>query len=738
MISRAGLSRRLRYLGATAASVIAFAVPNAASAQALPAAQDTSESVATPEGQVADIVVTARKREESLQNAPLAVSAFTSQDLVERGLNDISDIALFTPGFSQQNIQAGTEQPFIRGQSSTSFERTLQTSSSFVDGNYFSVLGRTVFFGDVERVEVVRGPQAALFGRATFAGAINYVTKAPTRDFQGELRLTGGSYGRFNGHGAVSGPIIPDKLLFRLSANADLFGGQYLNNPTGEPTGVIKHYGITAALRFLPTDNLTIDLKGYRTWYRDTGQVPEYIQGAGTLNCFPNAARVFTYYCGQLQPDPRQVSLNLNQVENGRQYLDQTRAILNVDWRIADWTVTSVSTYARQFSKTFCDCDYSNTAPSAGAFQSDFWTTILNRSTELRIRTPESKPIRLLIGGYYFGEDSNSYRANTTPIVIPYVTVETLAVFGSLEVDLGKHLTLTADGRYQHENQTRSAIPGNPAINVNYDAILPRFIVDWKPRPNLTFYASAAKGAAPGQFNTGTNIPAALVRVDSETLWSYEAGAKTSLFNNRLRFNVAAYHIDWSNQVYRAEAVGSDGRIINILQNLGGSKVNGVEVEAAAVLAKGLTANATFAFTDARYSNFISPNALRVYGNAQVAGRLLPNTPQYQGSFVLDYRRPAFAGFDWFTRGDYAYRGQQYVSEVNQAYIGDLHLLNLQTGFERDRLRLSLRVENVLDSDTPDFATRFTDLNSPGLSRFGYLIKLRTGRTVNVALQYRF
>jgi outer membrane receptor protein involved in Fe transport len=723
-------------LAAAPIALAMFSQPAAAQAAA-----DTSapqEDAAQDELQVADILVTARKREESLQSAPLAVSAFTAQDIFERGLRDISDIALFTPGFSQQNIQAGTEQPFIRGQSSTSFERNLQTSSSFVDGNYFSVLGRTVFFADLDRVEIVRGPQAALFGRATFAGAINYVTKNPTEDYGGEVRLAAGSFGRVLAHGSVSGAIIPGKLQFRVSANSELFGGQYENRPTDQKTGEMRHHGVTGALRFLPTETLTIDLKGFKTWYRDEAQVPEYIQGANTLNCFPNAVGVPTYFCGQLNPDPSQVSMNLNLVDNGRQHLDQDRALLNVDWEVGDWTVTSVSTYARQFSKTFCDCDYSNKVPLAGAFHSDFWTSIENKSTELRIRTPQSNWARLLVGGYLFREDSNSFRANAASIVTPFVTVDTKAVFASLELDLGKRITLSLDGRYQTERQTRTAIPGNPAIDVEYDAVLPRAIIEWRPQEGFMFYASAAEGNQPGQFNIGTNIPAALVRIDSEQLWSYEIGAKTSFFDNRLRLNVAAYHIDWSNQVYRAEAVGTDGRIINVLQNLGGSRVNGIEFEAATVLARGWTANATFAYTDSKYVNFLSPNTLRVYGRAQAAGQRLPNTPQYQGSFVTQYQRSAFDGIDWFIRGDYAYRGRQFVSEVNQAYIGALHLLNAATGLEDGNLRIALRVENLLDSDVPEFATRFSDLNSPGLSRFGYLLKLRTGRTFEVSAQFRF
>lgn len=590
----------------------------------------------------------------------------------------------------------------------------------------------------MERVEVVRGPQAALFGRATFAGAINYVMKVPKPDFGGEARLDIGSNELLNAHLSATGPIAGDKLMFRVSANSESYGGEYINQLDGQYTGVRRHQGLTGALRFAPTDRLTIDLKGFRTRFRDSGQVPEYIQGASTLNCFPNVAGVPTFYCGKITADPSQIRLNLNLVGNGRQNLDQTRALLNVDWKIGEFALTSTTTYARQTDDTFCDYDYSGLVSLGGAFQSNFVGKNVNKSQEVRLRSPVHSRVRAMIGGYLFGENSNSYRSNVATIVVPYVTVRTKSVFGSLEFDLARQLTLSLDARYQSERQTRSAIPGNPAIDVTYNAFLPRGILEFRPSDAVMIYASAAKGNQPGRFNPGSNIPAANVKIDSESLWSYELGAKTTLFDQRLRLNAAVYQVDWKNQVYSTQTVDNDGRLVNILANLGATRIKGLELEAAARLAPGLTANATFAFIDARYRNFLSANALRVYRNAQVAGSKLPNTPRYQASFSSQYRRPLTGNFDYFVRGDYAYRGRQYVSEVNQAYIGSVHLLNASIGAESPAMRIAFRLDNILNSHVPDFATRFTDLNSPALSRFGYLVKLRPSRSASVSLQYKF
>ena len=737
--------------GASLATVAAVLLAGAAQAQSqdtqIPPPSERPAADADRDNEVTEVIVTARRREETIQDTPISVTALTSADLAAKGLRDVSEVALFTPGFSMQNIQGGTEQPFIRGMATTSFERTLQTASSLQDGVYSSALGRTVFFPDLERIEVIRGPQAALFGRATFAGAINYVLKAPTETFQGQARVTVGEHERLDAHVSTSGPIIADKLFYRVSLNTENYGGEYVNRLDGQLTGIIRRRGATAALRFTPTQDLEINFRLLKTEFRDDGQVPEYLQPSSTLNCFPNAAGVPTYYCGELIVDPSLVSMNLSpvnglaHVDGGYQNTDQLRATLVAEYDLQGYALTSTTAYVDQTNATFCDCDYSDRVPLAGAFHSLFKGEIKNLSQEFRLSSPDARRLRWLLGAYYFKEESFTGRFNVPTVpVIPYLDVETQAVFGSVAYDLSDRLTVNFDARYQQEEQNRSAIPGNPAINVEYTAFLPRVIVEFEPNEKTLVYASASKGNQPGQFNTGTNIPANLVKVDEEELWNYEVGAKARLLDNRLQLAAAAYRIDWTNQVFRSEFLGSDGRIVNLLANLGETQINGLELEGQAVLGPGLTANATYAFIDAEYVDFLSPNALRVYRNAQVAGRRLPNTPRHQGSFATTYTRPlgGVPGYDGYVRADYAYRGRQFVSEINQAYIGELHLLNLHTGIRSDRLTVNLTLNNALNSDVPEFATRFSDTNSPGLSRFAYLIKLRNQRAVNLSLTYNF
>jgi outer membrane receptor protein involved in Fe transport len=303
----------------------------------------------------------------------------------------------------------------------------------------------------------------------------------------------------------MSGPLAGDRLQFRFSGTSEQFGGEYRNTLDGKKTGVLRRYGLTGALSFLPTNNITIDLKGFRTCSAMTARPPNISRGQRPSTASPTRPspdlllRKAGYGCLADPPQPRSG-------RGGLQNTDQKRAILNVDWRLGDYLLTATTTYADQDSDTFCDCDYSGFRSLGGAFQSRFDSSIKNRSQEVRLRSPQSSSFRWMAGAYIFSEDSNTFRSNTTPIIIPFVDVTTKSVFGSVEVDLGEALTVTAEGRYQDERQKRSAIPGNPAIDVTYKAFLPRVIADFKLTDRILLYASAAKGNQPGQFNTGSTF----------------------------------------------------------------------------------------------------------------------------------------------------------------------------------------------------------------------------------------
>ncbi len=212
----------------TAASASLFAVTAVAATAGGFVAPAFAQQLALEE-----IVVTARQRSESIQDIPISITAFTAADIDKRGIVSMGDIALNTPGFNFENFgNSGATAPVIRGatQVAGSIE---QNVSFFYDGiylprNYVTDLG----FGNIERVEVVKGPQSSRYGRNAFTGAVNYISKKPTEEWTAEGQLTAGSFGRFDGSAGVSGAIVPDTLRIRASVDYSEFDGSWKKQPS--------------------------------------------------------------------------------------------------------------------------------------------------------------------------------------------------------------------------------------------------------------------------------------------------------------------------------------------------------------------------------------------------------------------------------------------------------------------------------------------------------------------------
>jgi len=250
-----------------------------------------------------EIVVTARKREESLQEVPLSLTAFSAEQLQKTGATNNYDVALLTPNFNTMaQLGRRLDRPVIRGMAAPAVGGE-PNASYFIDGAFVSGSISSATIGPVERVEILRGPQSAQFGRATFSGAVNYVTRQPTDEFESEVRVVGGSNDTIQVSGWGSGPIIEDKLAFFAAAGYDKFGGEWHNNLkenqasdvtffTNPPQmadssrlGETESKEITGKLRWTPGDTSTVTLKlGYNK--ADDGHYAQYILEPGELNCY--------------------------------------------------------------------------------------------------------------------------------------------------------------------------------------------------------------------------------------------------------------------------------------------------------------------------------------------------------------------------------------------------------------------------------------------------------------------
>ena len=305
-------------------------LPVAASAQEAQAAADA--------GPLEEIVVTARKTSERLSDAPVSVSALSANKIQELGLQSIDDFAKQATGISfSQTFGRSTDRPVIRGQSNVlaGVQAGVETGAAyFVDGVYYQGDIQGFDPDSIERVEIIKGPQSALYGRNTYAGAINYITKDPTDEFTGSVRATAAEYKEYQIAGSVSGPIAGDKLGFRVGGRYYTYGGQYTNQLSGKKVGDEQTTSGYLTLNFKPFDDFKMRSRvSYQ--HDDDGPLAIFLQGAADNNCYPgfrsanfrtrSSALPFApntlvstntnqYYCGVIRPQPNNVRLNTDPI----------------------------------------------------------------------------------------------------------------------------------------------------------------------------------------------------------------------------------------------------------------------------------------------------------------------------------------------------------------------------------------------------------------------------------------
>lgn len=334
--------------------------------------------------QLEEVLVTARKRVENLQEVPVAITAFSAAQLDTRGISDIRDLADSTSNMTFNSSESGRQPiPVIRGMGMIDTRGFDNNVSVFIDGAFVS--GRSsqnVGMFDLERVEVVKGPQSALYGRNSFAGAINYVTKKPGDEFEGNIEATAGDNDQYKFLGAVSGPLVEDKLSGRIAFSHDESGGTYENTaPGGDGFGGYEGDSYMGTLRFTPNDTTDIVFSAFYN-EEDADQLPLSIEGN---NCGELISTRSTpaydagqpyYRCGEVKgvgTDKLSMSPDAYAEKS-----DTTRFTLNMDFEVGNYTVKAISSYSESDSHGNMDLDRGD----KGA-QHYGWATLSDAQTQI-------------------------------------------------------------------------------------------------------------------------------------------------------------------------------------------------------------------------------------------------------------------------------------------------------------------------------------------------------------------
>ncbi len=629
--------------------------------QASAAAQGTGADSA--ELALEEIVVTARKREESLQDVPVAVTAITAAAIAERNIQDLRDLAAYTPGFSYTTAfgRNNLERPAVRGQSTI---LGAPVAAYFVDGIFLSGSVAQTELSNVERVEVIKGPQSALYGRGTYQGAVNYVTKRPLREFAGKVEATYAQHEQLQLQGSLSGPAPVENLFYFISASHYEYGGEYTNSITGREFGDEKSDAVTLKLNWAPTES--VDLNFLTTYQKDNdGHAAVFFQGSQFNDCFlydpVTRPRGRGYRCGEvvdldlLERAAREDVFPSSLVGVQR---ERVRSSLIAKIGFADgYEFTSATGYSDEDQANGIDVSYAGydaqaqffatiaagmatqrpptdaTTDLARQFASpgNFWRlTGEDRedfSQEFRLTSPTDRKFRWTVGAYYFKANDDTVRDDKIypdPVVIvPNGTstlsvrgIENRALFGGLEWDFAAGWTLTAEARRSEDEleTTTFAYPANGTARTNvqrfaaeYKSTTPRFTLRWQPADSSTYYFNYARGTRPGGFQAGGTATLLTqlgredeIGYDEERVKALELGAKYSLLDGRLSLNLAAYHNDLFNQQLTTNLVNPlTGAANSLITNLGETEIRGFELELTVRLTENWTANLGYAYNDA-------------------------------------------------------------------------------------------------------------------------------------------
>ncbi|MBE9570819.1 MAG: TonB-dependent receptor, partial [Proteobacteria bacterium] len=501
-----------------------------------------SEAAGEKEGvkrpvEIEQMVVTAQKQEENVQEVPVSITVFDGLDIEDKKIESIRDMADFVPNLMiYQHGHVGMNAPTMRGISAP--PESLRVSTGlYVDG--VPILTAPGFVNemlDIERIEVLRGPQGTIYGKGTETGAINIITRQPDNEFRGRVSAQGGKLlsaetgdkekGEFSLN--LSGPIQKDRLFFGIAGQYYEKDGFIENTTTGDTVDDRKHWFGRAHLRWMPVDDLDISLIASRL---------EYDDGAANMNMGEKGAAMF----GLPAPQDRKVTSNME----GKNDSTNDSQSLKIAYDISDsLTLTSVTANRVYDDDSSGDFDFSG----ATLMHSDKDNKYSKISQELRLDYSAER-LKWLVGLYYDKVDNDiDYEITSVVPMMAGVTSrdidgDTYAVFANFTYPLTKGLSLVTGLRYEKEDQDFEDNYSHLKLDDSWSGLTPKIALEYRFTPAIMTYVSTSKGYRSGGFNFAATDPQ-YYNYDEEELWSYEIGVKSAFLDNRLIINGSVYYMD--------------------------------------------------------------------------------------------------------------------------------------------------------------------------------------------------
>ena len=608
-----------------------------------------------------EIVVTAQKREASIQSEPIAVTAVAGADIDRAGGVDPEVLGVLVP-----NLHVGEEtnrdglQVTIRGVSGTDVRNGADPTTAFhVDGGYIPRLsGANAYFYDLERIEVLRGPQGTLYGRNSTAGVVNAITNKPNLgDTGGSLDVTAGDYNLLQVKGALNVPLS-DTVAARVAVIKNDRDG-YRENAPAEDGDDADEFGIRSHILFQPSDSASLLLTG--EYYTREG-----VGGVASFHAFPGDTS------GLESPDP--AGVNPIDTQGFRDNSD-TNFKWEFNYSFDTFDLTYIGAFRDHERNFLADSDFTALADIESFVRevtdSETWTH------EVRLTSTHDSRFQYIIGGYYLDEEINgdfqvglttgpgAPFGNGLPFRVRFVdqglTNESLAVFVHTTYDLSDQLQLVAGLRHTEDEKDKggtlddigatadTAVGSFQTVGIEGGATFflapqvsnPSFDkTTWKVGVNYTLdngnllYASIGTGFKAGGFNRGSQaspVSGSLVVFQPETITAYEVGWKMDLFDNRSRLNVAAFYYDYKDLQQAQTFADSAGTITNQTINATSAEVWGVEVEGITLVGESGRLSLSLGYLDAQFDNFTGVDDPLIVGSQSLdaSGNRLTRAPEF-------------------------------------------------------------------------------------------------------------
>ncbi len=679
------------FWGASLAAIgCAFGFGGVAHAQA-----PASDPKASP---IEEVVVTATKRGQRFVEAPVSVSVVSEETIRNTGATNFSELATLIPSvvFSQQqsSVQSNVG---IRGVTTAGGSAALEPSVGiYVDGVFTD---RTYIgigdFNDIAAVEVLRGPQSTLFGNSSPAGIINFVTKAPARTFGGEVRASLGNYNAQLFSATVTGPLIEDKLLGRLSFFRNTRDG-YLDNLVGKDSNDNDSWGVRGRVLIAPDSPLRLTVTGEYSLSKQNCCIPQYDNVAQPLrDRFAIAAREHPFR-GTGVPFPNN---NLDAMEvaaDGDNFTKIENKMFSFDfrWDLAGHELASITSLrgVRQFSTADIDFTGLNLLTFPHVTRDNDYI-----SQEVRLSSPSDQPFTYLVGAYFFQKDVQEISG----LVINPATAalaggnilaqfspsssnirnKNYAAFGEATLKLSDRFSLTGGLRYNYDDKFIEAQAER--LRANGTALSPiqriptqfqnrdggqwtyRAVAQYSWSKDLNAFASYTRGYKAFGINDDANllrnVPGASFFFDSEIVDNYEIGTKGVFAPLNTTFSVVLFNTEYKNFQSLSSFTDTNNQLRFFLQNAASLTSRGVELDLNAAVTKNFSLIAAVTYLDSQFDNF--PNAEGPSGPIRLTDRPLRDAPMWSGSLVARYDRPISDTLRIFAQGDMFYRSKVFTDQ---------------------------------------------------------------------------